>query len=122
MRVEQSAAPGTVREIFAPPVPVDPPTVMEMLRVLRRLIEDGEIRPTDRVRFWWLRLLLRNWRGRGHDRRPVFLSRRYLRRLFVLVDRCPPARDRRSLLTLLNLMLLDTIPTRRTGTRVTPGG
>lgn len=38
----------------------------------------------------------------------------------------PPARasdgrDRGSLLTLLSLMLLDTMPTRRAGTRVTPG-
>lgn len=110
-----------------PPVPVDPPTVMEMLRVLRALRADPARRRTDRLRFWWLAFLLRTRRRRTHAGAPLCLSRRYLRRLLERVDRCPPAcgsdgRDRGSLLTLLSLMLLDTMPTRRAGTRVTPAG
>jgi hypothetical protein len=78
-------------ENTAPPLLVDLPTVMGMLRVLRQLTDDRAQRRIDRVRLWWLGCLLRAWRRRGGSRTTVVLSRRYLRRLFDLVDRCSPA-------------------------------
>lgn len=74
-------------EVTAASVSVDRPTVMEMLRVLRALTDDPGYRRTDRIRFWWLAFLLRAWRGRALSR-PACLSRRYLRRLLELMDRC----------------------------------
>jgi hypothetical protein len=111
-------------EALSAPVPLDPPTVMEILRVLRLLTDDRAAHRVNRVRLWWLRLLLRAWRWQAGQDRSLILSRRYLRRLFEVVERCRPSRaeddrHRGSLLTLLNLMLLDTMPT---GTRVAPGG
>ena len=110
-------------ETLSAPVSLDPPTIMEIQRVLRLLSDDPAALRTDRLRLWWLRLLLRAWRWRARPHSPLVLSRRYLRRLFQAVERCRPSRPdddrhRGSLLTLLNLMLLDTMPT---GARVVPG-
>ena len=93
----------------------DTPTVMEMLRLLRELKDDRATGQADRVRSWWLMSVLRARRRRAACGR-VLLSRRYLRHVFELLQGWEPSgesvgRQREALLTLLNLMLLATVPT-----------